>query len=168
MNNPNSQTKAWSASALAKMALITSLYVVVTLLLAPFSFGAIQLRLSEMFNYLGIFNKRYIWSVTLGVAIANTTSPLGIVDVLIGSVATCGCLWLSYFLTKRCQKQQTKMLVTALLFAFSMFTVAGPLTFFYKLPFWYTWFTIALGELLSMAVGGILIYIVSKKIDLTK
>ena len=49
-----------------------------------------------------------------------------------------------------------------------MFTVAGPLTFFYQLPFWYTWLTVGLGELLSMTVGGILIYVLNKKIQLVK
>ena len=52
--------------------------------------------------------------------------------------------------------------------ALSMFTVAGPLTFFYQLPFWYTWLTVGLGELLSMTVGGILIYVLNKKIQLVK
>ena len=148
-HSSNPQTSTWSATALAKMALVTALYVVVTVLLAPLSFGPIQLRLAELFNYLGVFNKRYIWSITLGVAIANTASPLGIIDIVIGSAGTCAVLWIAYF-------------------ALSMFTVAGPLTFFYQLPFWYTWLTVGLGELLSMTVGGILIYVLNKKIQLVK
>lgn len=83
-HSSNPQTSTWSATALAKMALVTALYVVVTVLLAPLSFGPIQLRLAELFNYLGVFNKRYIWSITLGVAIANAASPLGIIDIVIG------------------------------------------------------------------------------------
>ena len=88
-HSSNPQTSTWSATALAKMALVTALYVVVTVLLAPLSFGPIQLRLAELFNYLGVFNKRYIWSITLGVAIANAASPLGIIDIVIGSAGTC-------------------------------------------------------------------------------
>ena len=59
-HSSNPQTSTWSATALAKMALVTALYVVVTVLLAPLSFGPIQLRLAELFNYLGVFNKRYL------------------------------------------------------------------------------------------------------------
>src|SRR5699024_12165256 len=59
------------AYELTKMSLVASLYVVVTMMLAVFSFGAIQLRLSEMFNYLALYNKRYVISVTLGVVFAN-------------------------------------------------------------------------------------------------
>ena len=61
-----------------------------------------------------------------------------------------------------------KMVVTALIFAFSMFTVAGQLTILYGLPFWATWFTVGIGELLSMTVGGLTIFLLNKKIDLSK
>ena len=147
-HSSNPQTSTWSATALAKMALVTALYVVV--LLAPLSFGPIQLRLAELFNYLGVFNKRYIWSITLGVAIANTASPLGIIDIVIGSAGTCAVLWIAYLATKNQQNLLIKLMLTAILFALSMFTVVG------------------LGELLSMTVGGILIYVLNKKIQLVK
>ncbi|MGX7149507.1 QueT transporter family protein [Enterococcus ureasiticus] len=168
MNNPNSQTKAWSVIALTKMALITALYVVVTIFLVPFSFGAVQLRFSELFNYLPLFNKRYILAVTLGVAISNLASPLGLVDVVIGSLSTFVVLLLSYYVTKRLKSPIKKMILTAIICSLSMFTVAGQLTYFYHLPFFYTWLTVAIGELLSMTVGGILIYWINEKIDLTK
>lgn len=168
MNKQDLQTSTWSALTLTKMALITALYIVVTIFLAPFSFGAIQLRFSEMFNYLAIFNKRYIVAVTLGVAIANFASPLGLVDVVIGSISTFIVLLISYYGTKRFDNKIHKMILTAIICSISMFTVAGQLTYFYQLPFFYTWFTVAVGELLSMSVGGVIIYWISEKIDLTK
>lgn len=168
MNQSSTQTKPWSAVSIAKMALVTALYIAVTVFLAPFSFGVVQLRFSELFNYLPLFNKRYIWAVTLGVAIANLASPLGLVDVAIGSLSTLLVLQLSYYLTRRVKNLRKKMIITALLCSLSMFTVAGQLAFFYQLPFFYTWLTVALGELLSMSIGGILIYWISEKMDLTK
>ncbi|MFD2306334.1 QueT transporter family protein [Enterococcus termitis] len=168
MNKSNTQTTPWSATSLTKMALITALYIVVTIFLAPFSFGAIQLRFSELFNYLSLFNKRYIFAVTLGVGIANLASPLGLVDVLIGSLSTFIVLVFSCYVSKHVTGLIKKLTITALIFSFSMFTVAGQLAYFYQLPFFYTWLTVALGELLSMTVGGILIYWIHKKIDLTK
>ncbi|OJG26184.1 hypothetical protein RU98_GL000686 [Enterococcus caccae] len=150
------------------MALITALYVVVTIFLAPFSFGAVQLRFSELFNYLPLFNKRYIGAVTLGVAISNFASPLGLVDVIIGSLSTLVVLLLSYYITKHLKSPIKKMVITAMICSLSMFTVAAQLTYFYQLPFFYTWLTVGIGELLSMSVGGILLYWIHKKIDLTK
>jgi uncharacterized membrane protein len=60
------------------------------------------------------------------------------------------------------------MIVTALLFSFSMFTIAGQLTVLYQAPFFFNWLIIGLGELLSMGLGGVLIYLINKRIDLTK
>ena len=168
MHLEKSSAQRWTTTDTAKMAVVTGLYVAVTLVLSVISFGAIQLRLSEMFNYLPLFNKRYTIAVTLGVAIANLASPLGIVDVLFGSLSTWLVLLLCRAITKKIKNLKKKMIITALIFAFSMFTVAGQLTFFYQAPFFFTWLIIGLGELLSMTLGGILIYLLKKRLDLTK
>jgi uncharacterized membrane protein len=158
----------WTTQETAKMALITSLYVVVTVGLSVISFGAVQIRLSEMFNYFALYNKRYIWAITLGVAIANFSSPNGLIDVVVGSVCTFLVLLMSVYVTKSIQTMKYKLVLTAIVFAVSMFTVAGQLTFLYGLPFFYNWLIIGLGELLSMTVGGMIVYTLGKKIDLTK
>jgi uncharacterized membrane protein len=38
----------------------------------------------------------------------------------------------------------------------------------YQAPFFFNWLIIGLGELLSMGLGGVLIYLINKRIDLTK
>ncbi len=157
-----------STKELTKISLVAALYVAVTVVLSVISFGAVQLRLSEMFNYLVLYNKRYIVAVTLGVVLANFMSPMWIVDVPVGGIATFLVLILCRLVTKRMTNIKLKMVVTALIFTFSMFTVAGQLTILYGLPFWATWFTVGVGELLSMTVGGVTIYLLNKKIDLTK
>lgn len=157
-----------SVTELTKTALVAALYVAVTVLLSVISFGAVQLRLSEMFNYLALYNKRYVLAVTLGVVLANFMSPTWVLDVPIGGIATFLVLILCRKITKNIKNDLVKMVVTALIFALSMFTVAGQLTILYDLPFWATWFTVGIGELLSMTVGGMTIYLLNKKIDLSK
>ncbi|MFJ6207174.1 QueT transporter family protein [Lysinibacillus sp. NPDC092081] len=157
-----------SVTELTKTALVAALYVAVTVLLSVISFGAVQLRLSEMFNYLALYNKRYVLAVTLGVVLANFMSPTWILDVPIGGIATFLVLILCRKVTKNITNDIMKMVITALIFAISMFTVAGQLTILYDLPFWATWFTVGVGELLSMTVGGMTVYLLNKKIDLTK
>ncbi|MBO0453571.1 MULTISPECIES: QueT transporter family protein [Enterococcus] len=168
MNLEKSSTQHWTTTDTAKMAVVTGLYVAITIVLSVISFGAIQLRIAEMFNYMPLFNKRYTIAVTLGVAIANLASPLGIVDVLLGSISTLIVLLICRAATKKIASLKKKMIITALIFAFSMFTVAGQLTFFYQAPFFFNWLIIGIGELLSMSLGGILIYLINKRIDLTK
>ncbi|MFB8574506.1 QueT transporter family protein [Enterococcus faecium] len=166
-NNTRS-AKRWTTTDVTRMALVTGLYVAVTLVLSVFSFGVIQIRLSEMFNYLSLYNKRYIVAVTAGVALANMASPLGLIDVVVGSVSTLLVLLINYKIISRIKNMKIKMAVTACVFAFSMFTVAGQLTILYQLPFFLNWWVIALGELASMIVGGIIIYWIGKKVDLSK
>ncbi|WJY26846.1 MULTISPECIES: QueT transporter family protein [Sporosarcina] len=153
---------------LAKMGIVAGLYVAVTLTLAVISFGAVQLRLSEMFNYLALFHKRYIIAVTAGVVLANFFSPTWFLDVPVGGIATFLVLLISRMATKKLKSIKAKFVWTALIFAVSMFTVAGQLTLLYGMPFWLTWFTVGVGELLSMSVGGAIMLALSKKIDFTR
>lgn len=164
----SSVSSSSSVTELVKISLIAALYVVITATLAVFSFGAIQLRLSEMFNYLALYHKRYVIAVTLGVVFANFMSPTWVLDVPIGGIATFLVLILCRAVTKNIENQVLKLAITAVIFAVSMFTVAGQLAILYDFPFFYTWLTVAAGELLSMTIGGIIIHLLSKKIDLSK
>lgn len=164
----SSNPSRFSIHELTKTSLVIALYVAITVMLAVISFGAVQLRLSEMFNYLALYHKRYVVAVTLGVVFANFMSPTWVLDVPIGGIATFLVLILCRAITKNMRNDIQKMAVTAVIFALSMFTVAGQLYIFLDLPFFYAWFIVGVGELLSMTVGGIIIYFISKKIDLTK
>lgn len=154
-----------SVSELTKMALVAALYVAVTVVLSVISFGAVQLRLSEMFNYLVLYHKRYIVAVTAGVVLANFMSPTWMLDVPIGGFATFIVLIICRAVTKNIQNMPLKMAVTAIIVTASMFTVAIQLYIIFGLPFWPTYFMIAVGELLSMTVGAVTIHLISKKIN---
>ncbi|WP_304439145.1 QueT transporter family protein [Oceanobacillus sp. Castelsardo] len=119
------ETSLTSTRDLTKIGLVAALYVAVTLILSVISFGAIQLRLSEMFNYLALFHKRYIVAITLGVVIVNFMSPMWFLDVPVGGIATFLVLILSRALTKNMKNLKAKLATTAIVFALSMFTVAG-------------------------------------------
>jgi len=168
LNNTNvhSQSSRVNASELTKIALVAALYVVVTAILA--GFGAMPIRLSEMFNYLALYHKRYVAAVTLGVVFANFLSPTWVLDVPIGGTATLLVLLLCRTVTKHIKSDKIKLAVTAIIFSFSMFTVAGQFAILLNMPFFETWLVTGLGELASMTVGGVIIYFISKRIDLTK
>lgn len=169
MNTHTYQEKSHiSSSDLTKTGIITALYVAVTFALSVISFGAIQLRLSEMFNYLALFHKRYIIAITLGVVLVNFISPMWFLDVPIGGGATFLVLVFSRFVTKNIKNLKVKIMITAIIFTLSMFTVAGQLYIVFGVPFWLTYITAGFGELLSMTIGGIIVYFLNQKLDLTK
>ena len=167
MENPVSSARV-DVHETAKVAIVASLYVAVTLVLAVISFGAVQLRLSEMFNYLALFHKRYIVAVTLGVVIANLFSPMWWIDVPVGGIATFIVLIICRVVTKNVKNLVWKLIITGVIFTASMFTVATQLMIVFDLPFWPTYGMVAVGEAFSMLVGGVTIYLLQKKIDFTK
>ncbi|MFC6170760.1 QueT transporter family protein [Loigolactobacillus jiayinensis] len=154
-------------SALTKIGVIAALYIVITLLVAPWSFGAVQLRFGEMLNHLAVFNKRYIWALTIGCAIVNLFSPLGIIDIIFGTLGTLVMTTLSYYLSRRLKSVTAKLATSTLICTVAMWSVALELHLISKVPFWPTYLSVALGELLSLVIGAILFYVLAKRIDLT-
>ena len=73
---------------LAKSAIFAALYVAITWLLAPISYGPIQFRISEILILVCVYNPKYIPSMILGCFLANTTSSLGWYDMVFGTLAT--------------------------------------------------------------------------------
>ncbi len=75
---------------LAKAALIAAAYVALTWVSEALGlgFGAIQLRLSEALTILPVFTPAAMPGLILGCAVANAGSPLGPIDILVGTTAT--------------------------------------------------------------------------------
>lgn len=80
--------KAMSAKKLAVSAAVAALYAVLTMVLAPISYGEVQLRLSEVLCILPFFFPYTSWGLFIGCLIANLLSPIGILDIVFGSLAT--------------------------------------------------------------------------------
>ena len=79
--------KKMSVNRLVRCAVIAAVYVVVCLVLAPFSYGAVQVRVAEALCLLPVFGAEYIVGVTLGCFLANLIGSTAI-DVVFGTLAT--------------------------------------------------------------------------------
>ncbi|MDO4710382.1 MAG: QueT transporter family protein [Peptostreptococcaceae bacterium] len=69
-------------------ALIAGLYAVLTVAIAPISYGAVQFRLSEIMTLLVLYDPTFAPGLILGCFIANIFSPFGMIDMIVGTVAT--------------------------------------------------------------------------------
>lgn len=91
-----------SSRRITAAALIAAIYAALSLALAPFSFGQVQVRVSEALTMLCVFNPAAIWGVTLGCFITNLigvlmgANILGFVDVFTGTFATFAAAFLTY------------------------------------------------------------------------
>lgn len=156
-----------STSGFAKIGLVAALYLCLTLLLNPLSYGAVQLRLGEGLNHLTVFHRRYILALTLACALANLVSPLGIIDVIFGSLETLIMTSVSYWLTRHVKRVTYRLGISTLSCTFFSWIIALELHLISKVPFWPTYATIALGELASLLLGAIVVYALAQRVNLT-
>lgn len=76
-----------SVSRRVKGAVFAALYVTLCLALAPFSYGAVQVRVAEALCLLPILGREYITAITLGCFLANLLGS-STIDVIFGTLAT--------------------------------------------------------------------------------
>ncbi|KYH28137.1 MULTISPECIES: QueT transporter family protein [Clostridium] len=132
---------------LVKIALVAAVYAVLTIAIAPISYGAVQFRLSEVMTLLAFIDPLYIPGLVLGCAIANLYSTVGVVDVVVGTFAT----FLSVYMISKSKKLFIATLWPTL---FNGFIIGGELYFVLKLPFWLSSAQVALGEFVVVTVIG--------------
>ena len=160
-------------------ALIAAIYVVLTVAIAPFSYGTIQFRISESLSQLVVFSKKYWFPITLGVAIANIFSPLGIVDVFFGTLGTGLALAISIFIFKFVKNRIARHIVNIIIYlVVCMPIIAYEISIFSgensaRVPFDFGVFTANYGLLLSsqvvvMVIGIVITEALNKAVDLKK
>ncbi len=78
------------ADGIVTVGVIAALYVMLTIISSALglAYSGIQFRISEGLMILALFSTKSVWGVTLGCALSNILSPLGIYDVIFGSIAT--------------------------------------------------------------------------------
>ncbi|KXH83806.1 QueT transporter family protein [Sporosarcina sp. HYO08] len=138
---------------MATSGIIAALYVAVSMLVAPFGFTNIQFRVSEMFNHLVVFNKKFFFGIVLGVFVTNLFSPLGLYDLFFGVGQSILALSITIFSRKFIAGHLKRLIFNTLVFTFTMFIIAFELNLALELPFLFTWLTVAVGEFVVMAVG---------------
>ena len=80
--------KLLTTRSLCVSAVIAALYAALTLLLAPISYGPIQLRLSEALTLLPILLPEAVPALAIGCLLANILGGATIFDIIFGTLAT--------------------------------------------------------------------------------
>lgn len=82
-------------------AVIAAVYATLTIILMPFSYGVMQVRVSEALTILPYFTPAAIPGLFVGCLVANLISPYGMIDMVLGSGATLIAAVCSYFLRNK-------------------------------------------------------------------
>ena len=140
-------------------ALIAAIYVVLTLLLRPISYGPIQFRVSEALCVLPYFTPAAIPGVFIGCLISNLLRGAVVMDIVFGSLATLIGAIGSWLL------RRNRWLVSLPPILSNTLIIPWVLKFAYGSEdlVWYMMITIGIGEILAIGVlGQLLISVLAK------
>ncbi|MDY0234555.1 MAG: QueT transporter family protein [Gudongella sp.] len=151
---------------LTKASLIAAIYLVLILIQAlPFpvanlTFGPIQLRIAEGLALLPLVESAAVPGLFVGVLLANFLlapySGFGLVDIIGGALVTLAAA----YLTSKTNNKYIGMIPPVVL---NGLIVSIWVSYFTRIPYFYTVIGIAAGELVSVAIFGSLILYVYKK-----
>lgn len=147
--------------------IVAAMYLALSMI-TPFAQGPIQFRVSESLNHLVVFNKKLMWGVLGGVVLYNMLfSEFGWLDVVFGGGQSFLALGLTAFISKYVTDIKKRMVFNTIFFTLSMFMIALMLHIAIEVPFWLTFGTTALSELVIMSISAPIMYLIGQQIDLT-
>lgn len=131
-----------SIKFIAQAAIIGALYAALTIILAPISYGQIQVRVSEALTVLPALVPAAIPGLFVGCIVANIYGGNGPVDIIFGSLATLLAAFLSYKMPKRYLVPLPPIIVNGIVIGFV-------LNYLYQLPLLITMGWVTLGETIA-------------------
>ena len=133
---------------IARTAIIAAIYAALTLGLAPISYMAIQFRLSEILVLLAFVNPALAPGLVLGTFIANLFSPLGLIDVVFGTIAT--LLGIIFMI-----RSKNMWIASIYPTIFNGIIIGLELHFVFALPLALTILQVAAGEFIVVTILGV-------------
>jgi len=143
---------------IVKTAIIAATYAVLTILLAPISYGPIQFRVSEVMVLLVFIDKRYFTGIALGTFLAGLFSPYGMLDAIVGTLATIVALG-GIIGIKHALGDNFKSLVIASLLPTiaNGIIIGGLISYTANIPFLIAALQVAFGEFVVVSIVGVIV-----------
>jgi len=151
-----------NAKTLTRGALIAALYAAVTLILTPISYGDVQLRVSEAMTLLPIIWPEAIPGLFVGCFLANLIGPSGIVDAVVGGLATLIAAFMTYKL------RGNKWLAALPPVLVNAVVIGIMLNAMYEVPLMMTMLFVGVGQAVSCYALGIPLLALMNKIGLAQ
>ena len=149
------ETKTLSVQFIAQAATIAAIYVVLTLVFAPFAYGEVQVRLSEALTILPVFTPAAVPGLFVGCLLSNILGGCIVPDIIFGSLATLTGAVFTYLL-----RNQSRFLAPLPPILANALIVPFVLRFGYQvpLPIPFMMLTVGIGEVISCGVLGMILY----------
>ena len=145
---------------MTQAALIAAVYVVLTMVFAPFSFSEIQVRIAEALTILPLFTPAAIPGLFIGCLLGNILGGAALPDIIFGSLATLIGAYGTWMLrnAKPFLAPLPPILANVAIIPFVLRYAYG-----INLPIPFMMLTVGIGEVLSCGVLGLLLYYALRK-----
>ena len=148
---------------LVQAAMIAAIYVALTLAFAPFSYGEVQIRISEALTILPCFTPAAIPGLFVGCILANLLGGCIPLDILFGSIATLLGAIFTYRL-RRCSRFAAPLppiVANTLIVPFVLYYGYG-----LTAPIPFLMLTVGAGEVVSCGIFGLALRAALSKLHL--
>ena len=141
---------------MTQAAMIAAVYVVLTYVFAPFSFGEVQIRIAEALTILPVFTPAAVPGLFIGCFIGNILGGAILPDIIFGSLATL----IGAFFTYRVRDKNRFLAPLPPIIA-NMVIVPFVLRYGYGilLPVPFMMLTVGAGEIISCGILGMALYL---------
>lgn len=147
------RSNVMNVKTMTRIAAVAAIYIVFTVIISPLSYGEYQFRFAEILVLLCFYRKDYSYGLIIGCLIANIFSPLGIVDMVFGTLATT----ISVYLISR-----SKNIYLASLYPVIFNGIIVGLILFYigevPIPLYLLMFYVAAGEFIVVSIIGVVLF----------
>ena len=127
---------------------VAAFYAVLTVGLAPLSYGPIQFRASEALKPLALLDPLYALAFAIGTGLSNLISPFGFWDWFFMPLVDCGAALICYAM-----RSTPLVALTVQALIISAGVALFPLGFGMGLPFLPTFIAVATPELILIHIG---------------
>ena len=140
---------------MTQAAMIAAIYVVLTYVFAPFSFGEVQIRIAEALTILPVFTPAAIPGLFVGCIVGNILGGAILPDIIFGSIVTLiGAVFTYQLRNKNCFLAPLPPIISN--------TVIVPFVLRYgygvALPIPFMMLTVGVGEVVGCGVLGLVLY----------
>ncbi len=140
---------------ITRTALIAAAYAALTYAFAWMSYEQLQFRVAEILVLFAFIEPKYGLGLVLGCVLANMASPLGVIDVVVGSFATFIAVMFIVTVRKTLGYNKKSLIAASLGPVISNAVLVGfELTYLFQTPFFINALYVAIGELVVVTLAG--------------
>lgn len=140
---------------ITKSAMVAAAYAALTFMFAWMSYDDVQFRIAEILVLLVFIDSKYTLGLVLGCIIANIPSPLGVIDLIFGPLATLLAILFIIGVRKVLGKNKISLIISSFGPVISNAVIIGlELTYLFNTPFWLNAFYVGIGEFVVVTIVG--------------